>query len=107
MAYRCCSSSSTCGPCEGDAGRADADVPDADRRVDAGEKPVAEIAMAKNLGGRVMRDCADESIQILGGAGFMRGGRAERIYREVKVQMIGGGSEEILNELAARQLGLG
>ena len=76
------------------------------RRVDAGEKPVAEIAMAKNLGGRVMRDCADEALQILGGAGFMRGGRAERIYREVKVQMIGGGSEEILNELAARQLGL-
>jgi acyl-CoA dehydrogenase len=27
-----------------------------------------------------------------------------RIYREVKVMMIGGGAEEIMKELAARQL---
>ncbi len=53
-----------------------------------------------------MRDCAGEAVQVLGGAGFMRGGRVERIYREVKVMMIGGGAEEILNDLAARQLGL-
>jgi acyl-CoA dehydrogenase len=76
------------------------------QRIDAGEKPVAEISLAKNLGGRVMRDCADEAVQVLGGAGFMRGGRVERIYREVKVMMIGGGAEEVLNDLAARQLGL-
>ncbi len=76
------------------------------QRIDAGDKPVAEISLAKNLGGRVMRDCADEAVQVLGGAGFMRGGRVERIYREVKVMMIGGGAEEILNDLAARQLGL-
>ena len=30
----------------------------------------------------------------------------ERIYREVKVMMIGGGSEEIMKDLAARQLGI-
>ena len=36
----------------------------------------------------------------------MRGGRVERIYREVRVMAIGGGSEEIMNDLAARQLGL-
>ncbi len=36
----------------------------------------------------------------------MRGGRAERMYREVKVMMIGGGAEEVLIELAARRLGL-
>ncbi len=35
----------------------------------------------------------------------MRGTRLERIYRDVKVYMIGGGAEEILNDLAARQLG--
>lgn len=76
------------------------------QRMDVGEAPVADIALAKNLGGRVMRDCADDAVQILGGAGFMRGGRVERIYREVKVMMIGGGSEEVLNDLAARQMGL-
>jgi acyl-CoA dehydrogenase len=37
--------------------------------------------------------------------GFMRGTRVERIYREVKVNMIGGGAEEIMKDLASRQLG--
>lgn len=32
--------------------------------------------------------------------------RSERIYREVKVMMIGGGAEEVMKDLAARQLGL-
>ena len=31
--------------------------------------------------------------------------RIERVYREVKVMTIGGGAEEIMKELAARQLG--
>lgn len=31
------------------------------------------------------------------------GTRSERIYREVEVMMIGGGSQEILKDLAARQ----
>ena len=53
-----------------------------------------------------MQFCADQSVQILGGAGYMRGTRSERLYREVKVMMIGGGSEEIMKDLAARQLGL-
>jgi len=38
--------------------------------------------------------------------GFMRGTRSERIYREVKGMMIGGGSEEIMKDRAARQLGI-
>jgi acyl-CoA dehydrogenase len=75
-------------------------------RLDAGESPAGDIALAKNHAARLMRDCADTSLQILGGAGFMLGGRIERCYRDAKVFMIGGGAEEVLNELAARQLGL-
>ena len=67
---------------------------------------VARIAMAKVLSTQAMQFCADQAVQILGGMGFMRGTRSERIYREVKVMMIGGGSEEIMKDLAARQLGL-
>lgn len=66
---------------------------------------VAGIAMAKVFATQTMRFCADEAVQILGGMGYMRGMRSERIYREVKAMMIGGGSEEILKDLAARQLG--
>ena len=36
----------------------------------------------------------------------LRGTMSERIYREVKVMMIGGGSEEILKDLAARQMAI-
>ena len=44
--------------------------------------------------------------QVMGGAGYMRGSRIERIYREVRVNAIGGGSEEIMRDLAARQMGI-
>jgi acyl-CoA dehydrogenase len=67
---------------------------------------VAEVAMAKNHATQSLQWCADQAVQILGGMGFMRGTRSERIYREVKVMMIGGGAEEIMKDLAARQLGL-
>lgn len=71
---------------------------------DAGQL-VARICMAKILATQAMQFCADQAVQILGGMGYMRGTRSERIYREVKVMMIGGGSEEIMKDLAARQLG--
>ena len=50
---------------------------------------------------------AREAAQVFGGASFMRGNKVERIYREVRVMSIGGGSEEILSDLAGRQLGYG
>ena len=45
------------------------------------------------------------AVQTLGGMGFMRRTVSERLYREVKVTMIGG-AEELKRERAARQLGL-
>lgn len=67
---------------------------------------VAQVCMLKNHATQAMQFCADQAVQILGGMGFMRGTRSERIYREVKVMMIGGGAEEIMKDLAARQLGI-
>ena len=67
---------------------------------------VAQVCMLKNHSTQAMQFCADQAVQILGGMGFMRGTMSERIYREVKVMMIGGGAEEIMKDLAARQLGL-
>jgi len=67
---------------------------------------VARTSMLKVATAQAMQFCADTAVQILGGMGYMRGTRAERIYREVKVMMIGGGSEEIMKDLAARQLGI-
>jgi acyl-CoA dehydrogenase len=67
---------------------------------------VASVCMLKNVATRTMQFCADAAVQTLGGMGYMRGTHAERIYREVKVNMIGGGAEEIMKDLAARQLAL-
>ena len=75
-------------------------------RLDQGENPVAEICMLKNQATQTLAFCASEAVQIFGGAGYMRGVKVERIYREVKVNAIGGGSEEIMKDLASRQMGL-
>ncbi len=78
-------------------------------RADAGDESpewVAQVCLLKNHSTQAMQFCADQAVQILGGMGFMRGTKSERIYREVKVMMIGGGAEEIMKDLAARQLAL-
>jgi acyl-CoA dehydrogenase len=75
-------------------------------RVMLGETPIAELSLLKVQATRTMEYCAREAMQIIGGASFIRGGRVERIYREVRVMAIGGGSEEIMLDLAARQMGL-
>lgn len=75
-------------------------------RIDRGDEPVAEVCMVKNLATATLEYVAGESLQILGGAGYVRGCRIERIFRETKVLSIGGGASEVLTDLAARQLGL-
>ncbi|MCA9714150.1 MAG: acyl-CoA dehydrogenase family protein [Myxococcales bacterium] len=75
------------------------------RRVDDGEWPIAEVCMLKNSATQCLELCAKEAVQIFGGAGYMRDTKVERIYRETKVLAIGGGAEEIMKDLAARQLG--
>ena len=74
--------------------------------IEAGNPNPGDIAMLKVQASETMEFCAREAMQILGGIGYMRGSRVERIYREVRVNAIGGGSEEIMRDLAARQYGL-
>ena len=83
-----------------------ADAGDRGDKTAKGAEWVAQVCLLKNHATQTMQFCADQGVQILGGMGFMRGTACERIYREVKVMMIGGGAEEIMKELASRQLGL-
>ncbi|MBB3047850.1 acyl-CoA dehydrogenase [Litorivivens lipolytica] len=62
-----------------------------------------DLALAKVQASETMEYCTREASQILGGACYLRGNRVERFYREVRVNAIGGGSEEIMRDLAARQ----
>ena len=74
--------------------------------IEAGHPNPGDIAMLKVQASETLEFCAREAMQILGGIGYMRGNRVERIYREVRVNAIGGGSEEIMRDLASRQYGL-
>ena len=74
--------------------------------MEQGDIPIAELSKAKFFSTKALEFVASEAMQILGGAGYLRGNRVECIYREVKVMAIGGGSEEIMRDLAVRQMGL-
>jgi acyl-CoA dehydrogenase len=74
-------------------------------RIDAGEEPVADVCLLKNLATETLEQVASRCVQLLGGSGYIRGGKTERIFRETKVLSIGGGASEVLADLAARQLG--
>ena len=74
--------------------------------VEQGERAVAEISKLKLFCSKELEWIANEAMQIFGGAAYLRGNPVERIYRETKVMSIGGGSQEILRDLAVRQMGL-
>lgn len=76
-------------------------------RFDNGLDSNAEIALLKVQATRMFESVLRDAAQVLGGASYVRGTLTERIYREVRVVAIGGGSEEILLDLAGRQLGYG
>ena len=74
--------------------------------MNGGDMPVAEISKLKFWCSAQLEWIANEAMQIFGGAGYLRGNAVERIYRDVKVQSIGGGSQEIMRDLTARQMAL-
>jgi len=73
------------------------------RELSEGRGDFGDIALLKVQASETMEFCAKEASQILGGASYLRGCKTERIYREVRVNAIGGGSEEIMRDLASRQ----
>jgi acyl-CoA dehydrogenase len=75
-------------------------------RVVGGEYLVAEVSMAKNFSAEIAQHVCYEAVQILGGMGFMRESRVERLSRDARLLPIGGGTTEIMNEIIAKQLGL-
>jgi len=76
------------------------------REIIEGSVNPGDLALLKVQCSQTMEFCAREASQILGGASYLRDNRVERIYREVRVQAIGGGSEEIMRDLASRQYGV-
>jgi citronellyl-CoA dehydrogenase len=71
-----------------------------------GEYPVREISMAKVFFARLAVEVADECIQIHGGAGYMREYGIERVWRDMRLNRIGAGTDEIMLEVIGRSYGL-
>src|SRR5688572_13432172 len=71
-----------------------------------GEYPVREISMAKLCASRVACEVADECLQIYGGAGYMKEYGIERAWRDLRLNRIGAGTDEIMLEVIGRSYGL-
>ncbi|HZQ91045.1 MAG TPA: acyl-CoA dehydrogenase [Terriglobales bacterium] len=71
---------------------------------DAGRKTTLESSMAKLYASEVAVRCANESVQIHGGYGFIKDYPAEKFYRDVKLCTIGEGTSEIQRLVIARQV---
>ena len=77
-------------------------VADAMRR---GENVVEAVSEAKNFSADVALEVCNDAVQIFGGMGYMRETLVERLYRDVRLLPIGGGTQEIMNEIIARVRG--
>jgi len=71
-----------------------------------GEYPVREISMAKLHSARVACEVADECLQIHGGAGYMKEYGIERVWRDMRLNRIGAGTDEIMLDVIGRSYGL-
>ncbi|MEZ5075325.1 MAG: acyl-CoA dehydrogenase family protein [Solirubrobacterales bacterium] len=75
-------------------------------RFNNGEYPVREITETKLYTSRIACEIADECIQIHGGYGYMKEYGIERAYRDVRLNRIGAGTDEIMLEVIGRSYGL-
>ncbi len=76
-----------------------------DAWLDTGDA-VSEVSMAKNTACSACEHVVDEAVQLFGGLGYMRESEVERHYRDSRILRIGGGTDEIMNEVIAKRLGL-
>jgi len=75
-------------------------------RVQNGDYPVREISIAKLYSSRIAVEVADECLQIHGGAGYMKEYGIERVWRDLRLNRIGAGTDEIMLEVIGRSYGL-
>lgn len=75
-------------------------------RFQNGEYPVREISMAKLYASRIAVEVADECIQIHGGAGYMKEYGVERVWRDMRLNRIGAGTDEVMLDVIGKSYGL-
>jgi len=73
-------------------------------RFERGEEMIADLCMLKIQASTTLEYCAREALHVLGGTAYQGSASIERIFRESRIFAVGGGTEEVLRDLAARQL---
>lgn len=71
--------------------------------VDQGDKPTREVSEIKALCGELVNDVMYDCLQFHGGMGFIQETAIERMYRDARVQAIGGGATEVMLEEVAKR----
>ena len=59
---------------------------------------------AKLYCARTALEVIDDAIQIMGGLGYTNDARVSRLWRDVRCERIGGGTDEIMIYIAGRQI---
>jgi alkylation response protein AidB-like acyl-CoA dehydrogenase len=75
-------------------------------RFQNGEYPARDISMVKVYATRIAVEIADECIQIHGGAGYMTEVGIERTWRDLRLQRIGAGTDEVQLDIIGKSLGI-
>lgn len=71
-----------------------------------GKDCVTEATMAKVYATEMVNRVADQALQIHGGNGYMMEYPIQRIWRDARIQTIGGGTTQIMYEILVKQLGI-
>jgi len=73
----------------------------------SGEDVTLRASMAKLKCGRLAREVTDACLQYWGGMGFMWDNVVSRLYRDMRLHAIGGGSDETMLGIIAKYMGMG
>ena len=79
-------------------------VNDCIARLEQGQLDAATASMVKYWGSEVQNEIMHECLQLFGGYGFMMEYPIARLYADARVQMIYGGTNEVMKELIARSI---
>ncbi|MEM1161594.1 MAG: acyl-CoA dehydrogenase family protein [Pseudomonadota bacterium] len=73
--------------------------------LDADERDcVKEVSMIKAQAAEMLQHTVWTCVQMHGGSGYMHGMEIERLYRDARVQAIGGGASEVMLEEVAKRM---
>ena len=74
------------------------------RRIDTGERPLADMSSCKLFASEMVCRVADRILQIHGGAGYMAAYDVERFYRDVRLFRIFEGASEVHKMIISREM---